>query len=330
MKKSKITFPIDLVCLWVDGADPKWRAKRNQYMNTGGEESAQGVIEARWVENDELRYSLRSVEKYAPWINRIFIITDNQCPSWLDTENPKVQIVDHSEILPADALPTFNSVAIESCICNIPNLNEHFILGNDDTLFCAPVTPETFFTTDGRAIIRLNKQRFNRRKALRRGNYNQMVRKMQDLITQTTGAKIYHAPHHNFDSYLKSVFEECRKQDLKAWMATAHHRFRHDEDMLRCFVGYYMLATGKGVMRKVGRYNRINGIMAHIDSFLHSRFGSDSRCIPLTNPDFDAVLHKYNPLMICMNDGEGSSDNDRKRMVEFLENLFPDKSSFEK
>lgn len=34
--------------------------------------------------------------------------------------------------------------------------------------------------------------------------------------------------------------------------------------------------------------------------------------------------------MICMNDGENATDNDRKRMVEFLQSLFPCKSSFEK
>lgn len=57
----------------------------------------------------ELKYSLRSVSQYLPWINKIYIVIDNQVPSWLNTEHPKIKIIDHKDILPADALPTFNS-----------------------------------------------------------------------------------------------------------------------------------------------------------------------------------------------------------------------------
>mgnify|MGYP003289841632 FL=1 len=66
---------IDLVYLWVDGNDPIWRAKRNAFIGET-ENSSSTNCEGRYANNDELKYSLRSVELYAPWIRKIFIITD--------------------------------------------------------------------------------------------------------------------------------------------------------------------------------------------------------------------------------------------------------------
>ncbi|MBR2442805.1 MAG: Stealth CR1 domain-containing protein [Rikenellaceae bacterium] len=323
-------FPIDLVYMWVDGNDPKWQAKRNQYLNVGGDFATQGQVAARWVESDELRYSLRSVEMYAPWINRIFIVTDSQCPSWLNVDNPKVRVIDHSEIIPTKALPVFNSTAIESCIYKIPELSEHFILGNDDTLFCSPVAPNTFFKADGTPIVRLLKAKFKRKHAVSRGNYNLMVKRMQDLITQKFGKKIYHAPHHNFDAYRKSDFEYCVSLMRKEWESTSLRRFRHDEDMHRSFVSYYMIASGGAELHKVNRYNRISGVFEAIHSIINNSYATDSRCTSIACKDYEKMLSKYNPTMLCLNDGEGCTDEDRERMVEFLKRKYPDKSSFEK
>ena len=89
----KRLFPIDLVYMWVDGNDPEWQAKRNKYVGGSGNLSQEVVGVARWRDNEELRYSLRSVEKYASWINHIYIITDGQRPQWLDTSHPKITII---------------------------------------------------------------------------------------------------------------------------------------------------------------------------------------------------------------------------------------------
>ncbi len=102
---------IDLVYLWVNGNDPVWKAKHDAFTGTKPHNEAVDG-KGRYVSHDELKYSLRSAEMYAPWIRRIFIVTDNQVPEWLNTANPKVQIVDHTEILPPEALPCFNSVVI--------------------------------------------------------------------------------------------------------------------------------------------------------------------------------------------------------------------------
>lgn len=326
----RIDFPIDLVYAWVDGSDPEWREKRDRYMperpKTGP--SPQSRSESRWRDNDELLYSLRSVELYAPWVNRIFIITDGQCPKWLNVEHPKVTIIDHNEILPADALPVFSSHAIESCIYKIPGLSEHFIFGNDDTFFGAPTTPETFFKPDGSPIVRLMGARFNRRKARTGSNYMRVLFRMQKLINEMFGKMICHTPHHNFDAYRKSDFEYCVSLLPDEWDRTAHRRFRNNKDMQRCFVSYYVLATGKGELRKVGRYNRINTPTDLVKALMSGHYAADSRWIRLVTPDKD--FEKYNPLMFCMNDSEYTSDAERERMVNFLKMKFPNKSQFEK
>lgn len=320
---------VDLVYMWVDGNDPEWQAKRNQYVGGSANQSQEVVGAARWRDNDELRFSLRSVEKYAPWINHIYIVTDGQCPAWLDTANPKISIIDHKDIMPAEALPVFNSQAIESCIHRIPGLSEHFIVGNDDTMFVLPTSPTTFFHADGSPIVRL--MRFNRKKALRRGNYFGTIRRMQDLIKDSFDKEIYLAPHHNFDAYLKSDYQYC-VENLYAeeWVATAHHRFRHEKDMQRVFVSYYMVAVGHATMRKVGRYNNIKGFFGRIKAVLTNRFKNDSRCINNYSHNYAEQLRKYNPIMICANDSERATDADALRMKKFLEELFPQKSSFEK
>ena len=104
---------IDLVYLWVDGNDPEWLNKKQLFMdkkiNTVG----------RYQDNQELKYSLRSGEKHLPWIRKIFIVTDNQIPTFLDTSHPKIEIVYHSEIIPKQILPTYNSVIIEYFIYKI-------------------------------------------------------------------------------------------------------------------------------------------------------------------------------------------------------------------
>lgn len=146
-------FPIDLVYTWVDGNDPVWQAKKAYWQKQYAPDDEYAISPARWRDRDELKYSLRSVEQYMPWVNNIYIVTDNQVPAWLNINHPKIKIVDHSEIFPAEALPVFNSIAIESRLAYIPDLSEHFIYSNDDFLpqliylltFSLPLTVNRFF-----------------------------------------------------------------------------------------------------------------------------------------------------------------------------------------
>ncbi|KAI4888461.1 hypothetical protein NFI96_001959 [Prochilodus magdalenae] len=105
------------------------------------------VSASRFEDNEELRYSLRSVEKHAPWVRHIFIVTNGQIPSWLNLDNPRITVVTHQEIFQNQShLPTFSSPAIETHIHRIPGLSQKFIYLNDDVMFGKDVWPDDFYS----------------------------------------------------------------------------------------------------------------------------------------------------------------------------------------
>lgn len=105
------------------------------------------ISASRFADNEELKYSLRSVEKHAPWVRNIVIVTNGQLPSWLNLDNPRLKIVTHEELfLNKSHLPTFSSPAIEAHLHRIPGLSPKFIYLNDDVMFADDVWPDDFYT----------------------------------------------------------------------------------------------------------------------------------------------------------------------------------------
>lgn len=147
-----------LVYSWVNGSDVVWSKKKSFWFSklsqkanrTNSSKSDDTVSHNRFRDSEELRYSLRSLEKYAPWIRKIYLVTDNQVPYWLNLENPRIRIVPHSEIFPNQSdLPVFSSPAIETHIHRIKGLSKKFIYFNDDVFLGAPVSPEDFYFMSG-------------------------------------------------------------------------------------------------------------------------------------------------------------------------------------
>jgi hypothetical protein len=152
-------FEVDAVITWVDGAEPAHKAKRDYHLAQATAQAAtplhdNGTNPHRWVCSDELNYCVRSIANHAPWVRRIWIVTDGQTPviARLSPEfSAKISIVDHAEIFAGyeDALPTFNSLSIETMLWRIPGVAEHFLYFNDDVFLTAPVTPSDFFAGNG-------------------------------------------------------------------------------------------------------------------------------------------------------------------------------------
>ena len=215
---------IDLVYMWVDGADPVWRAKKARYAGEQVAEQQRADVagDCRFVENDELRYSLRSAERFAPWIRRIYVVTDGQTPAWLDTSHPRVRIVDHREILPADALPIFNSSAIEWALPRIPGLADRFLLANDDTFFGAPVGRSSSSRATVIPYLRLKHKRVT---ADRRSIYGYKIYESQRRIRELFGKSYTLAPHHNIDAYCRDEFLACAEQFRDETEATMQFAF---------------------------------------------------------------------------------------------------------
>ncbi|XP_055919955.1 N-acetylglucosamine-1-phosphotransferase subunits alpha/beta [Eupeodes corollae] len=129
----------DVVYTWVNGSDPEFTKSVRQF--------DPHYDPARFDDKNELKYSLRSLEKYAPWVRNVYIVTNGQIPHWLDLSYHKVSVIPHWELTEyPELLPTFSSSAIETFLHRIPNLSKRFIYMNDDIFLGAPLYPEDLYT----------------------------------------------------------------------------------------------------------------------------------------------------------------------------------------
>ncbi len=311
-------YDIDLVYLWVDGNDPAWQAKRNRFIGKT-DESSPVNCKGRYANNDELKYSLRSMEMYAPWIRRIFIVTDNQIPEWLDTSNVRVRVVDLTDIMPSESLPCFNSSLIERYYYNIPGLAEHFLYANDDMYINKPVAAGDFFTEEGFPIVRLTRKPLRRLRWLFREkiqgkplkNYSLTIARASRLVNSKYGKYYTGMPHHNVDAYLKSDMKKVVEEDLHdEFLAINKNRMRSDNDIQRIVFSYIALAEKRGKLRYVTQHES-----------MHVEIQKERHYIR---------LDKNCPMFFCMNDSQSADDNDRMRAKRYLEKRFPKKSELEK
>lgn len=143
---KKISFPIDFVVTWVDGNDAQWQGEKSKYKK----QEIDDKEKTHFRDPGLFKYWFRGVEKFAPWVNHIYLVTNGQYPEFLDTNIKNLTWVRHEEIMPQDSLPTFNSNAIELSIDKIKGLSEHFVVFNDDMFLIKPVKPTDFFDVDGK------------------------------------------------------------------------------------------------------------------------------------------------------------------------------------
>ena len=327
-KKIDTEFPVDLVYLWVDGSDEVWLKKKQKYENkTFDNSEEQACCVGRYADNDELKYSLRSVEKFAPWINRIFIVTDGQVPKWLDTSNPKIKLVFHQDFIPQENLPLFSSTAIETYLAQIPELSEHFIYANDDMFIAEPLDKFFFYDCEKKPIVRL-KHQVSKRQA-KKSLYNRTILNSQKLIKERYGKNFPYAPHHNIDAYLKSDFLECESVFKNEFETTGKNKFRTEGELQRSIVLYYALAKNRARKKLYSRVDRYFSMSKRFFDNIFSKYSADSIVINANDKNPEVKIQKYKPKLFCINDGEGVTDKDRQRIKIFLEELYPEKSSFE-
>jgi Stealth protein CR2, conserved region 2/Stealth protein CR3, conserved region 3/Stealth protein CR4, conserved region 4/Stealth protein CR1, conserved region 1 len=256
---ERISFPVDAVYTWVDGNDPAWQARKARALGDNSwlaEVNRQAANSSRFASRDELRYSLRSLHCFAPWIRRVFIVTDDQVPAWLDVDHERVTLVSHREVFgDTGRLPTFNSQAIESRLHRIDGLSEHFLYLNDDVFFGRPVTPDLFFTPGG--LTRFFPSGAVVDSAPRSPAdppVNSAGKNNRELIKEAFGRvltrKMMHTPHPS----RRSVIAEIEDRFAEHVEATAAHQFRHPDDisLLSSLQQYYAYLTGRaapGVIR---------------------------------------------------------------------------------
>lgn len=226
-------YPIDAVILWVDGNDEKHQAKMLPYLEDKKIIKSK-KFRTRFDQVNEIKFTIDSIIKFASYIRNIYIITDEQTPSFLNDKNAKeayknVKIVDHSTIFNGyeKYLPVFNCRPLETCLYRIPELAEHFIYFNDD-FFLINETKRTDFFIDGLPVLRGKWLKFDddilykKLKKPRTGH-----KSIQQNAAKLAGFNKYYNFKHTPHPLRKSTFEYFFKENKKVFIDNIKYKFRN-------------------------------------------------------------------------------------------------------
>jgi len=296
-------FPIDVVYTWK------------------GEKVTDNV---RGSYNHELQYSLRSIDLYAPWVNKIYILTDYpvKYPSWINKKNNKIKLVYTKDTFPSpDYLPNSNSNAIETTITNIKGLSEHYIYFCDD-FFLGKITKYTdFFTPCGKAIV--DKTTTESNDILKEPRYN-----LLNINFPPSLCKLYkHIPLPQ----IKSSIIEFNKEyaDYIHWIRMTKSRNRRGFDICE--------ESGLNSPCQQIHYPICKYMYLHNKAIIGD-FGDKNTKILVKNNDKNLrelldEIYTVRPLFFCINDDETDANKRalvREILLQFFIAYFPNKASFEK
>jgi len=342
MQELSKTDKIDFVVLWVDSNDPEWIKSYNYYRP---EKPIQD--KARFRNWGIFRYWFRAVEKYAPWVNKVYLITNGKFPDWINPDYEKLVLVKHSDYIPEKYLPTFNSSTIELNIWKIKNLSEHFVFFNDDMFLNTPVAPDYFFRGGlpcdcnietpyrnstynkkdkfGEEIVKfcdiavLNKH-FNRKKVIRRAWKKWYGRHLWGkpllfslLLLNRQRFENFILFHHE-QPMLKSVFQEIWEKEPYI-LEQSCSRFRKEATINQYLIRYWQFASNRfyPVKKRGLAYHYYNKEI--VDDLIKN-------------------LKEEQCPSICINDSPYCSEEDYNysstRIRDAFEKKFPQISMFEK
>jgi len=340
---------IDFVIPWVDPKDSKWQEDKKKYSQLFSGDNSNKLF------NDlgTLKYVFRSIENNCPWYNKIFLITCGHIPDWLNKEHPDVVIIKHDEFyFNIEDLPTFNSQSIEMNLANLKGLSEYFIYLNDDFIIMNKLDKSRFF-------INLKPVDFLSHGWIKRGKLFQLIKGYDVWVnslnnclylinknfpaSQLNNESIYHSSYklkdklsnfllknvyrkilwlehwHHPQPYLLSTLRKVHKEFSKEMATCSKHKFRSDNDLLQYIYRYWQLASNNFTPRK---YN--DGYVLKIKDYKSLQNGLS----------YIAGKDKLN--FACFNDqvADKASQSDfqliKQELTVYLENKFPEKSTFEK
>ncbi|MEQ6250812.1 stealth conserved region 3 domain-containing protein [Sulfitobacter sp. HNIBRBA3233] len=227
---------IDAVIMWVDGEDPIFVRQHANYSGIVAKAARKHEVRARHRNNGELNYCLRGIHDNMPWINRIHIVTSGQVPDGIDFDNPRLNLVIHSDIFPdLSVLPTFNSFAIDSCLHHIPGLSDKFIRFSDDFLAINPVEPKMLMGVEGQGKYYFGHGAPDMNLAGDvKGNYRRTLG-FNRFVLGTRGIVAAHAPLHVPQMRKTEICERIEKNFAKDLAITRDAKFRTDRDLSMLF-----------------------------------------------------------------------------------------------
>lgn len=330
---------IDFVIMWVDGSDPKWLEEKNKYLDKKIDTS--NAIN-RYRDMGVLKYWFRGVEKFAPWVNKIHFVTWGHVPSWLNTDNPKLNVVKHEDFISQKYLPVFNANAIEIHLHRIKDIADKFVFFNDDMFLLKPIDPSYYFKNglpcdfwrdnipycDDKTDtlfehILLNDKmlicrHFNKRKVIKQNfskcfNLKYGKRNIRFLLLYKWPYMAGFDNFHMAAPFLKSTFEEVWKKEYDVLETTAYSKFRRMVDVNQYVFQLWQIYTGNfepKSIKKIGKFFVLGN----------------------NNDDLFDCIDNQKAEEICINDSDLSIDYGKatKELAEHFEKILPDKSSFEK
>ncbi len=329
---------IDFVVTWVDGSDKAWQSEKKKYATDGGMDAG----EERYREWGLFRYWFRGVEKFAPWVRKIHLVTWGHLPSWLNMESPKLHIVRHEDYIPQKFLPTFNSNVLEIYLHRIKGLSERFVYFNDDMYLTKETSARDFFRGEKpcdmlafqpvianpsnpvMSHLFLNNslvlcKYFNKRENVWKnpGNYFKIgypllyffYNLLEMGFPQYTGFYTVHGP-----------FPFCRKTFIEIWerektllKKMSSNRFRSNEDVTLYLFREWQKLSGNFYPQNIQK------------SFRYYEIQEDNSVLTQN-------IRKQKNKFICINDANitGNFERIRAEIQDSFEKILPEKSSFEK
>ena len=344
MRKQEIENQqsIDFVITWVDGSDETWQQEKRETLLQQGLSEKVDDRKERYRDWDKLQYWFRGVEKYAPWVRKIHFVTWGHLPKWLNTEHPRIHIVNHKDFIPEEYRPTFNSHTIEWNFHRIPDLAEQFVYFNDDMFLTNQVCQEDFFkngkpvdmlalqpdvaNTDNPVMpyIYLNNamvlaKYFDKRRNMKEqsGAYFHLgyppmyffYNMLELAFPRFTGFYTVHGP----SPLLKDTYRKLWSMEPELLHRVCSHPFRHKEDVNQYVLREYQKLSGEFMPANVRKMCGYYDVEAY-------------------NKKLVKAICRQEKKIVCINDSNHDIDFEKAKneINTALEQIFPERSSFEK
>jgi len=338
---------IDFVIPWVDGNDSIWLEEKEKYDKNQKQNHANSSM--RFRDWGTLKYVLRSIEKNCPWYNKVYLITEGHYPEWLDINYKKIVLVTHEELYFNKAhLPVFSSSSIEMNLANIKGLSNKFVYMNDDTLILKRLEEKRFFIDEKPVdfishgwlprnkifeklrgmnswahsiknnINLINKKfyplKFNKN-SLYHNSYSSKI-KVSNFLLDILYKKFLWLEHwHHPIPYLRTTLVDVHKEFHKEMMECSSNKFRKNNDLTQYLYRYWQLASG---------------------NFYPYKHNDGKYCKIENREDIDKCLENIEEYaFFCPNDSvlddvsEEENQYIERRLIDKLEELFPNKALFE-
>ena len=320
---------IDAVITWVDGDDAVHRAKLDATLAQLGRQPTAAAAATRFRSVGEIDYCIASLLRFAPFLRRIFIVTDAQLPPllqpgsrWPGLPRDKLVQVDHRQVFKGFEahLPTFNSLSIESVLHRIPDLAEHYVYLNDDFMLLRPVTPEDWFI-GGQPVLRGHwrtqpqhglGRRLRRWLSLATGQdptpNRAGYRDVQAIAARLAGfeARYFHSGHHPHPQR-RSTLARHFEQHPEQLLGNLHHRLRDVRQFLTPSLADHL---------------ELQAGTAHTSE--HARLAylkPASTALPAMRQELQATAQNADKLFLCIQSLDEAPPEAQRLMLDWLEQV---------